>query len=228
MRTSPTGSCSTCAGVPWDGSQGMKLTAPWDGHGMTATQSHGMAFEDFPADAIRLAGPLAPDLRDRRPVHRLAVHGRRDGHRRCCDGHRASAALASGGLAGAVRAGGVGPRRAGSVVDGAGLRGHAARGGVGRRAAAKGGAGQDRLGRAGRELSAADHAGSWAAAATARHSPFGFWFEDVRALGYLRPPWNLAFDALLASAFNSPGERVMKARRSPGLHHLTLRQQPCA
>ena len=30
----------------------------------------------------------------------------------------------------------------------------------------------------------------------ARHSPLGFWFEDVRALGFLRPPWGLAFDAL--------------------------------
>ncbi len=30
----------------------------------------------------------------------------------------------------------------------------------------------------------------------ARHSPFGFWFEDVRALGFLRPPWGLAFQTL--------------------------------
>jgi len=30
----------------------------------------------------------------------------------------------------------------------------------------------------------------------ARQSPYGFWFEDVRALGFLRPPWSLAFDAL--------------------------------
>ncbi len=37
------------AGVPWDGSAGMRLTAEWDGHGMGATQSHGMAFEAFPA-----------------------------------------------------------------------------------------------------------------------------------------------------------------------------------
>ena len=31
-----------------------------------------------------------------------------------------------------------------------------------------------------------------------RHSPFGYWFEDVRALGFLRPPWALAFDQLKA------------------------------
>jgi hypothetical protein len=35
----------------------------------------------------------------------------------------------------------------------------------------------------------------------ARHSPFGFWFEDVRALGFLRPPWGLAFDALYDSGW---------------------------
>ena len=35
----------------------------------------------------------------------------------------------------------------------------------------------------------------------ARHSPFGFWFEDVRALGFL--PWSLAYDALFASSFTS-------------------------
>jgi alkylation response protein AidB-like acyl-CoA dehydrogenase len=28
------------------------------------------------------------------------------------------------------------------------------------------------------------------------YSPLGAWFEDVRALGYLRPPWALAFEQL--------------------------------
>ena len=26
--------------------------------------------------------------------------------------------------------------------------------------------------------------------------PFAHWFGDVRALGFLRPPWGLAYDAL--------------------------------
>src|SRR5207247_8849429 len=30
----------------------------------------------------------------------------------------------------------------------------------------------------------------------ARSSIFGNWAEDVRALGFLRPPWGLAFDLL--------------------------------
>lgn len=33
----------------WDGSGGMKLTAPWDGCGMIATQSYAFLFENFPA-----------------------------------------------------------------------------------------------------------------------------------------------------------------------------------
>jgi alkylation response protein AidB-like acyl-CoA dehydrogenase len=31
-------------------------------------------------------------------------------------------------------------------------------------------------------------------------SPFSSWFEDVRALGFLRPPWGLAFDGLIAAS----------------------------
>ena len=47
-------------GVPWDGSSGVKLIAAWDGHGMTATQSHGMQFEDFPL--TRITSPTTPIL----------------------------------------------------------------------------------------------------------------------------------------------------------------------
>jgi hypothetical protein len=32
-----------------------------------------------------------------------------------------------------------------------------------------------------------------------RTSPFGYWYEDVRALGFLRPPWGLAYDQLYAA-----------------------------
>jgi hypothetical protein len=31
-----------------------------------------------------------------------------------------------------------------------------------------------------------------------RHLPLGFRFEDVRALGFPRPPWGLAYDSLFA------------------------------
>jgi hypothetical protein len=35
----------------------------------------------------------------------------------------------------------------------------------------------------------------------ARRSPFASWYEDVRALGFLRPPWGLAYDNLFGSSF---------------------------
>jgi hypothetical protein len=40
----------------------------------------------------------------------------------------------------------------------------------------------------------------------ARRSPLGFWFEDVRALGFLRPPWALAFDGLFDSSWQAQDE----------------------
>jgi alkylation response protein AidB-like acyl-CoA dehydrogenase len=36
-----------------------------------------------------------------------------------------------------------------------------------------------------------------------RHNPFGFWFEDVRALGFLRPPWSLAYGDLFETSLES-------------------------
>lgn len=56
-------------------------------------------------------------------------------------------------------------------------------------------------------------------AAYARHSPLGFWFEDVRALGFLRPPWSLAYEGLLVhgssgehGATGSPVEAMDRRR----------------
>jgi alkylation response protein AidB-like acyl-CoA dehydrogenase len=36
-----------------------------------------------------------------------------------------------------------------------------------------------------------------------RRSPIASWFEDVRALGFLRPPWGLAYDGLFATSFDA-------------------------
>jgi len=35
----------------------------------------------------------------------------------------------------------------------------------------------------------------------ARRSPIAAAFEDIRALGFLRPPWGLAYDGLFATSF---------------------------
>ena len=36
-----------------------------------------------------------------------------------------------------------------------------------------------------------------------RHSPYGFWLEDVRALGFLRPPCGLAFDQIFQGSWDA-------------------------
>ena len=36
-----------------------------------------------------------------------------------------------------------------------------------------------------------------------RNSPYGFWLEDVRALGFLRPPWGLAFDQIFQGSLDA-------------------------
>jgi hypothetical protein len=36
----------------------------------------------------------------------------------------------------------------------------------------------------------------------ARRSPFANWNEAVRALGFLRPPWGLAFDGWFADTWS--------------------------
>ena len=42
-------------GLPFDGSRGIKLVSEWDGHGMIATQSHAFSFTGLPA--VRFAWP---------------------------------------------------------------------------------------------------------------------------------------------------------------------------
>jgi alkylation response protein AidB-like acyl-CoA dehydrogenase len=45
--------------APWDGSTGCEMTASWDGMGMSATQSHAFRFTDFPATKIVSSEVLA-------------------------------------------------------------------------------------------------------------------------------------------------------------------------
>ena len=43
---------------PFDGSAGITLVARWDGHGMRATQSHALAFDDCPVERLAWPGHL--------------------------------------------------------------------------------------------------------------------------------------------------------------------------
>jgi alkylation response protein AidB-like acyl-CoA dehydrogenase len=185
--------------VPWDGSKGMTLAAPWDGHGMPATQSHGMAFESFPA--IRMAwpgdwrgkanaaGPFVATIftavilgvvEAAMATAREALAGRLSSMRpyeqvEWVDAEQ-EAWLMRQAYEGMLRALERGDDALATAV-------------LGKTAAAR--LAEDCL----RRLTRIMGGGTFA-----RHSPFGFWFEDVRALGFLRPPWGLAYDALIAAA----------------------------
>ena len=182
-------------GAPWDGSTGITLTRAWDGHGMAATQSHAMAFADFPA--TRSAWPSAvPVLMEAAGaflaatfsavivgIAETAVEAARQHVRQRRETLRSyervewTKAETEGWLVhqafdGLLRA----------IETGQEARRHAAQA----------------------KIAIAELAESMTTrlcrviggGTFSRSSAFGHWHEDVRALGFLRPPWALAYDQL--------------------------------
>ncbi len=185
-------------GVPWDGSAGAQLTRAWDGHGMTATQSHAMDFKDMPA--TRAAWP---DNGARQRAREIA--GRPAGH------------LFTSVIVGVVESAvetarqQVQPKKEsmrpfervewsrveleawlvqqayeGVLRDVESGSGEASRSGLlCKEAVAE--LADSILARIGKVVGGG---------AYSRSSPYGFWLQDVRALGFLRPPWGFAFDRI--------------------------------
>jgi alkylation response protein AidB-like acyl-CoA dehydrogenase len=187
-------------GLPWDGSAGVKLIAPWDGHGMSATQSHGMSFDGVPATRVAwpghwraladAAGPFVGCLFAAVIVGIVETAletarqqlAKKVGELRPYDQVEWSRAETEGWLIlqafeGMLRAVETQPAPLADVIRGKLAIAELAESVTRRLCRIMGG-------------------GSFA-----RHSPFGFWFEDVRALGWLRPPWALMFDAVFAASW---------------------------
>jgi alkylation response protein AidB-like acyl-CoA dehydrogenase len=186
---------------PWDGSAGLRLTAEWDGMGMAATQSHAMRLEDIPSvrmawggkleSITRAAGPLIATLftavvlgvldeavalaRDqiRNRVGQLRPFEQVEWARAEQD-HWLSVQAYEGALR-AMESGDA------TVAFHAALRAKEA---VAELA-------EQTLLRLTRVLGGGTFS---------RRSPFAYWFEDVRALGFLRPPWGLAYDNLFTTS----------------------------
>jgi alkylation response protein AidB-like acyl-CoA dehydrogenase len=188
-------------GRPWDGSAGLLLLAEWDGMGMKATQSHAMRLEGIASvrmawggklEAItRAAGPLVATLFTSVVLGVLdeAVGLARDQIRNRAPGLRpfeqvewARAEqdhwLAEQAYEGALRAIESGDNAAALH---AALR---AKESVAELA-------EQTLLRLTRVLGGGTFS---------QRSPFAHWFEDVRALGFLRPPWGLAYDQLFTTS----------------------------
>ncbi len=190
---------------PWDGSAGLQLTAEWDGMGMAATQSHAMRLDGAPSVRLAWDGALDPITRAAGPmisslftavilgVVDAAIALAREQLSRKADQLRAyeqvewsraeqdhwvSVQAYEGGLRAAVsgepEVAFHGTLRAKEAV--ADLAEHT-------------------LSRLTRVLGGGTFS---------RRSPFSHWFEDVRALGFLRPPWGLAYDNLFATSLQPP------------------------
>jgi alkylation response protein AidB-like acyl-CoA dehydrogenase len=186
-------------GAAWDGSGGMKLTAPWDGCGMIATQSHAFVFENFPA--TRLAWPAAS-----RKLAGITGPAGQEGFVRTC-----WAAITLGIVESAVatarqqlvrrrtsmrpfeqvewthvetEAWLIEQAYAGMLVAVEGKQRTGQQTLTGKIAVAE--LAESAMGRICRVLGGGSYT---------HDSPFGYWFEDVRALGFLRPPWAFAYQS---------------------------------
>ncbi len=182
--------------MPWDGSRGLTLTSEWDGHGMTATQSHGFSLDGVAARRVAWPGVLTRGV-PRTPAYVATLYTavitgvvgaataaarerieRRDdalGPYESVEWTRArsEAWLVDQAFEGMLRA-----------VE----RGEGATAPMAKTVIAE--LSETLMGRLCRVLGGGTYA---------RHSPFGFWLQDVRALGFLRPPWALAFREMSAA-----------------------------
>lgn len=186
---------------PWDGSAGLELVAEWDGMGMAATQSHAMRLVGAPSvrlawnrrldEITRPATPVVATLftavilgvlDEAVAVAREQVRDRADGLRayervewsRAEQDHWVAVQAYEGALR-AVESGKP------AVAFHAALRAKEAVADLA----------EHTLLRLTRVLGGGTFS---------QRSPFAHWFEDVRALGFLRPPWGLAYDTLFASS----------------------------
>ena len=185
-------------GVPWDGSAGVSLARAWDGHGMTATQSHAMDFNGMPA--TRAAWP---DNRQRQRAREVA--GRPAGHlftsvivgvvEEAVENARKQVQAKKGSMRPfeqvewsrvEMEAWLIQQAYEGVLRDVEAGNGNATRSGLLCKEAVAEMAESVLL-----RISKVVGGGAYS-----RSSPYGFWLQDVRALGFLRPPWGFAFDRI--------------------------------
>ncbi|MCU1503919.1 MAG: hypothetical protein JWM12_3273 [Ilumatobacteraceae bacterium] len=186
---------------PWDGSAGISLVSEWDGMGMTATQSHAMRFDDAPAvrlewngslDSItRAAGPIIASLftavivgvlDEAVSVARVQLRAKA-GDLRAYEQVEWSRAEQDHWLAVQAYEGALRAVESGDPVT-------ALHGALRAKEAVADLAEATML-----RLTRVLGGGTFS-----QRSPFAHWFEDVRALGFLRPPWGLAYDNLFATS----------------------------
>lgn len=187
---------------PWDGSAGLAITKPWDGMGMKATQSHAVRFDGAAAvpwawqQALALGAPAIGalglttfcavitavcDSAMAEAERRLAGKQLRPYEKVALTQAQIDHWMLTQALSGLVATLGTQPAAV-TLIE-------ATKAKLGMAALAESLMSQ---------ICRAVGGGAFAAS-----SPFATWYEDVRALGYLRPPWGLAFDQLGEARSNS-------------------------
>jgi alkylation response protein AidB-like acyl-CoA dehydrogenase len=189
------------SGVPKEEASGIKLVAPWDGHGMTATQSHGFLFDGFPATRFAWPGNMQAILpggfavccfsavivgivETAMATAKRQLEPRRESLRAYEQVEWVRAEMEAWLIAQAY----AGMLRAVEAQDNV-------RQTVNQGKTAIAGLAESALQRICRIIGGGTFA---------RQSPYGCWLEDVRALGFLRPPWGLAYDRLFEGSWESP------------------------
>ena len=179
----------------WDGSEGVVQTAEWSAHGVMATQSHAFRFDDFPAERIAWSGrgpeigPLAGAYANalfvsvivgildtamstarRRMASRLSsMRALEQVAWQRAENDYWTVCQAYEGMLRAIET------RPAFIADT--IRAKTAIAELAERAVTG-------VGRA------------MGGGAFTRYNPLGQWSQDIKALGFLRPPWGLAFEQL--------------------------------
>ena len=188
--------------VPWDGSTGLTLMAEWDGVGMAATQSHAMRLDGVlavryeyeasipeiglrasPFNLILFASVITGILDEAVAVARERLADRRDslGPYEQVAWTRAErrywlAQQALEGSLAAVESGDPPTARYGALR------------------------GKQSIAELAEEI-LADLSRTLGGGSFSQRSPFAHWANDVRALGFLRPPWGLAQEQLFETSW---------------------------
>jgi alkylation response protein AidB-like acyl-CoA dehydrogenase len=192
---------------PWDGSTGMRLAAEWQGHGMMSTNSHAFEFKDFPATRVAWPGHQAELMAGNAGLGSIAFTSVSVGvvdaamaytRQRLKEGMSRGSALRAfqqvewtlaeqeawlieQAFEGTLRIFDQGKLDRQSVLLCKENVARLAESVLSRLCKLTGGT-----------------AYTW-------YSPLGAWYDDVRSLGYLRPPWALAFDNLFNMSWEVSG-----------------------
>ena len=189
-------------GRPWDGTAGLTLLAEWDGVGMAATQSHAMRLDRAPGVRLAHVGPLSEitggagafvatlftavilGVLDEAVAVAKRQLAPKAADMRPYEQMEWTRAVSDHWLAVQAYEGAV---RAIEAND------PSARAAALRTKQTVAELAEATLGRLARVIGGGTFS---------RRSPFAHWYEDVRALGFLRPPWGLAYDNLFALSFD--------------------------